>query len=54
MAKSVTLSEDANVNGATYAAGETLSVSKSIYDRLKSEGKIAEVKAPASRKPREG
>lgn len=40
MATVVTFSDTAEVNGQEYNKGDSLSVSDSIYDRLKSEGKI--------------
>lgn len=40
MAHLITFSGTAEVNGQEYVKGDKLSVSDSIYDRLKSEGKI--------------
>lgn len=40
MATVVTFSGTAEVNGQQFVKGDTLSVSDSIYDRLKAEGKI--------------
>jgi len=41
MAHAITFSAPAEVNDIQYAKGDTLSVSDSIYDRLKAEDKIA-------------
>jgi len=40
MATVVTFSGTAEVNNTQYVKGDKLSVSDSIYDRLKAEGKI--------------
>ena len=40
MAHAITFSAPAEVNGQAYVKGDKLSVSDSIYDRLKAEGKI--------------
>lgn len=44
MAHAITFSAPAEVNGINYAKGDKLSVSDSIYARLKAEGKIAPAK----------
>lgn len=41
MAHAITFSAPAEVNGIQYAKGDKLSVSDSLYELLKSEGKIA-------------
>jgi hypothetical protein len=40
MATLITFSAPAEVNGQEYVKGDKLSVSDSIHDRLKAEGKI--------------
>lgn len=53
MAHSITFSTPAEVNGIKYSKGDKLSVSDSIYDRLKAEGKVAPEKQAPSVKEEE-